>query len=223
MAVTVGSPSEFSTYANNGPQLLASGKITRHAAQHRGPPRADAQVSGRDVQQSDHRPVARAELGAHRGQPRRGAKSADESMVLLENHNNALPLKRTRRRSRSSARSPTIRSTSSARTCRSATTPTRAISARSTRSSRSSTGSRPRPRTPPSTTQQGCDTTAPTRRFRRRGRRRQRPPTSPSSSSASRRRTAARPRRGRSLGLPGQTSCARPGRSPRPASRTSSC
>jgi beta-glucosidase len=90
MAVQI--PSQFSTYANNGPQLLASGKITM----------AQLNASVRHVltlkylagmfdhpftnpTRVQHAELTPANLAAAR-------TTADRSMVLLENRGNALPL-----------------------------------------------------------------------------------------------------------------------------------
>jgi beta-glucosidase len=90
MAVTI--PSEYSTYTNAGPQLLASGQITmrqlntavRHvltlkylAGLFENPYTDTSRVNTSELTPTN--------LAAAR-------KSADESMTLLENHNNALPL-----------------------------------------------------------------------------------------------------------------------------------
>src|ERR1700735_229416 len=92
MAVQVGSSSPYSTYDNYGPQLLASGKITmaqlndavRHVLtlKYLAGMFAHPLTDPTRVQTAELTP---ASLAAAR-------KSADESMVLLENHNKALPL-----------------------------------------------------------------------------------------------------------------------------------
>ncbi len=90
MAVQI--PSDYSTYANNGPQLLASGKITmgqldtavRHVLTLK-------YLAGMfDHPYTDPTRVLHEELTpAHLAAAR---STADESMVLLEDHNHALPL-----------------------------------------------------------------------------------------------------------------------------------
>ena len=90
MAVTI--PSEYSTYANAGPQLLASGQITmaqlnnavRHVLtlKYLAGVFAQPYTNPTRVQHSELTPT---NLAAAR-------TSAAKSMVLLENHNHALPL-----------------------------------------------------------------------------------------------------------------------------------
>ena len=92
MAVQVGPTSEFSTYSNNGPQLLASGKITmkqlntavRHVLtlKYLAGMFTNPMTDPSRVQNSELTPDNLAAA----------TKSADGSMVLLEDHNNALPL-----------------------------------------------------------------------------------------------------------------------------------
>ncbi len=92
MAVQVGPSSVFSTYENNGPQLLADHQVTmtqlntavRHvltlkylAGMFSNPITAPSRVGNSELTQGN--------LDAAK-------KSAEESMVLLENRNNALPL-----------------------------------------------------------------------------------------------------------------------------------
>ena len=129
---------------------------------------------------------------------RAAKKSADQSMVLLKDDNNALPLSKSTSSVAVVGPLADERSTSSARTCRSAMTPTRATSARSTRSSRSVKGlPTPSRAVRPSTTLQGATRRAPTHRASAPLSTPQITPTSRSWSSASRPRIAARPRRGR--------------------------
>ncbi len=92
MAVQVGSSSPYSTFANYGPQLLASGKITmrqvNNAVRHVLTLKYLAGMFAHPF--TDPTRVQTAELTpANLAAARR---SANESMVLLENHNNALPL-----------------------------------------------------------------------------------------------------------------------------------
>jgi beta-glucosidase len=90
MAVTI--PSEYSTYTNAGPQLLASGQITMRqlntAVRHVLTLKYLAGLFENPY--TDTNRVNTAELTP----PNLAAArtSADESMTLLENHNNALPL-----------------------------------------------------------------------------------------------------------------------------------
>jgi beta-glucosidase len=92
MAVTVGPSSQFSTYENNGPQLLADHKITISqldtAVRHVLTLKYLAGMFSNPT--TDPSRVQSAELTP--GNLAAARKSADESMVLLENHNNALPL-----------------------------------------------------------------------------------------------------------------------------------
>ena len=92
MAVTVGPSSEFSTYENNGPALLAEHKITlsqlNTAVRHVLTLKYLAGMFSNPT--TDPSRVQSAELTP--GNLAAARKSADESMVLLENHNNALPL-----------------------------------------------------------------------------------------------------------------------------------
>ena len=90
MAVTI--PSEYSTYANTGPQLLASGQITMaqldNAVRHVLTLKYLAGMF--DHPYTDPARVTGAELTpAHLAAAR---SMASHSMVLLENHNHALPL-----------------------------------------------------------------------------------------------------------------------------------
>ena len=92
MAVQVGSSSPYSTYDNYGPQLLASGKITmaqlNDAVRHVLTLKYLAGMFSHPL--TDPTRVKTAELTPASLAAAR--KSADESMVLLENHNHALPL-----------------------------------------------------------------------------------------------------------------------------------
>jgi beta-glucosidase len=92
MAVQVGSSSPYSTYDNYGPQLLASGKITmaqlNDAVRHVLTLKYLAGMFSHPL--TDPTRVQTAELTPANLAAAR--KSADESMVLLENHNHALPL-----------------------------------------------------------------------------------------------------------------------------------
>ena len=92
MAVQVGSSSPYSTYDNYGPQLLASGKITmaqlNEAVRHVLTLKYLAGMFAHPL--TDPTRVQTAELTPANLAAAR--KSADESMVLLENHNHALPL-----------------------------------------------------------------------------------------------------------------------------------
>ena len=92
MAVQVGSSSPYSTYDNYGPQLLASGKITmaqlNDAVRHVLTLKYLAGMFSHPL--TDPKRVQTAELTPANLAAAR--KSADESMVLLENHNHALPL-----------------------------------------------------------------------------------------------------------------------------------
>ncbi len=92
MAVQVGSQSPYSTYANYGPQLLASGKITMtqldNAVTHVLTLKYLAGMFSHPL--TDPTRVQTAELTPANLAAAR--KSADESMVLLEDHNHALPL-----------------------------------------------------------------------------------------------------------------------------------
>jgi beta-glucosidase len=92
MAVQVGSSSPYSTYDNYGPQLLASGKITMaqldDAVRHVLTLKYLAGMFSHPL--TDPTRVQTAELTPANLAAAR--KSADESMVLLENHNHALPL-----------------------------------------------------------------------------------------------------------------------------------
>lgn len=93
MAVTVGPTSEYSTYANNGPQLLSSGRITM--AQLNGAVRHVLTLKYLAGMFSDPYPGSATRVANEELTPTNLAAartSADESMVLLENHNNALPL-----------------------------------------------------------------------------------------------------------------------------------
>jgi beta-glucosidase len=90
MAVTI--PSQYSTYANAGPQLLASGQITMRqlntAVRHVLTLKYLAGLFENpytDTSRVKTDELTPANLTAAR-------TSADESMTLLENHNNALPL-----------------------------------------------------------------------------------------------------------------------------------
>ena len=95
MAVQVGSSSPYSTYDNYGPQLLASGKITmaqlNDAVRHVLTLKYLAGMFSHPL--TDPTRVQTAELTPASLAAAR--KSADESMVLLENHHNALPLSTT--------------------------------------------------------------------------------------------------------------------------------
>jgi beta-glucosidase len=92
MAVQVGSTSQFSTYANFGPQLLASGKITmaqlNDAVRHVLTLKYLAGMFSHPI--TDPARVSTAELTA----PNLAAArtSADRSMVLLRNDSGTLPL-----------------------------------------------------------------------------------------------------------------------------------
>jgi beta-glucosidase len=92
MAVQVGSSSQFSTYANYGPQLLSSGKITitelDNAVRHVLTLKYLAGMFDHPI--TDPSRVQTSELTPANLAAAR--TSADKSMVLLENHNNALPL-----------------------------------------------------------------------------------------------------------------------------------
>jgi beta-glucosidase len=92
MAVQVGSSSAFSTYDNYGPQLLASGKITmaqlNDAVRHVLTLKYLAGMFSHPL--TDPTRVQTAELTPANLAAAR--KSADESMVLLEDRNHALPL-----------------------------------------------------------------------------------------------------------------------------------
>jgi beta-glucosidase len=92
MAVQVGSSSPYSNYDNYGPQLLASGKITmaqlNDAVRHVLTLKYLAGMFSHPL--TDPTRVQTAELTPANLAAAR--KSADESMVLLENHNHALPL-----------------------------------------------------------------------------------------------------------------------------------
>ena len=92
MAVQVGSTSPYSNYDNYGPQLLASGKITmaqlNDAVRHVLTLKYLAGMFSHPL--TDPTRVQTAELTPANLTAAR--KSADESMVLLENHNHALPL-----------------------------------------------------------------------------------------------------------------------------------
>jgi beta-glucosidase len=90
MAVQI--PSQYSTYANNGPQLLAQGKITmaqlNNAVRHVLTLKYLAGLFTHpytDPTRVQHAELTHANLTAAR-------ISADRSMVLLENHDKALPL-----------------------------------------------------------------------------------------------------------------------------------
>ena len=90
MAVQI--PSQNSTYANTGPQLLASGKLTmaqlNNAVRHVLTLKYLAGLFGHpytDPTRVQHAELTPAHLAAAR-------TSADRSMVLLEDHNKALPL-----------------------------------------------------------------------------------------------------------------------------------
>ena len=71
MAVQV--PSSNSTYANAGPAASGTGQDHDDRAQQRSPSRAHAQVPGRDVPESHHRPNAGQDRRAHPGQPDPGS------------------------------------------------------------------------------------------------------------------------------------------------------
>src|SRR6202042_13743 len=92
MAVQVGGSSPYSNYDNYGPQLLASGKITmaqlNDAVRHVLTLKYLAGLFSHPL--TDPTRVQTAELTPASLAAAR--KSADESMVLLENHHNALPL-----------------------------------------------------------------------------------------------------------------------------------
>jgi beta-glucosidase len=92
MAVQVGSTSQFSTYANFGPQLLASGKITmaqlNDAVRHVLTLKYLAGMFSDPI--TDPGRVGKAELTASNLAAAR--TSADRSMVLLRNENGTLPL-----------------------------------------------------------------------------------------------------------------------------------
>jgi beta-glucosidase len=92
MAVQVGSSSQFSTYANNGPALLTSGKITMtqldNSVRHVLTLKYLAGMFNNPI--TDPTRVQTAELTPANLVAAR--KSANESMVLLENHSKALPL-----------------------------------------------------------------------------------------------------------------------------------
>ena len=92
MAVQVGSSSPYSNYDNYGPQLLASGKITmaqlNDAVRHVLTLKYLAGMFSHPL--TDPTRVQTAELTPANLAAAR--KSADESMVLLENRNHALPL-----------------------------------------------------------------------------------------------------------------------------------
>ncbi|MBV8991290.1 MAG: hypothetical protein JO372_22255, partial [Solirubrobacterales bacterium] len=92
MAVTVGPTSQYSTYANFGPQLLASGKITmgrlNDAVRHVLTLKYLAGMFSHpytDPTRVQHAELTPANLAAAR-------RSADQSMVLLNDNNHALPL-----------------------------------------------------------------------------------------------------------------------------------
>jgi beta-glucosidase len=93
MAVQVGSQSKFSTYANYGPQLLASGKITMtqldSAVRHVLTLKALAGMFDEPI--TDPNRVKTAELTPANLAAARA--SANKSMVLLEDRNHALPLR----------------------------------------------------------------------------------------------------------------------------------
>jgi beta-glucosidase len=93
MAVQVGPTSQYSTYANNGPTLLAQGKITmsqlNDAVRHVLTLKYLAGMFSDPNQGSDQR-VANEELTS--GNLAQARTTADESMVLLNNSGNALPL-----------------------------------------------------------------------------------------------------------------------------------
>ncbi len=92
MAVQVGPTSQFSTYENNGPQLLADGQITMSqlntAVRHVLTLKYLAGMFSTPITAPSR--VGKSELTQHNLDAAK--KSADESMVLLENHDNALPL-----------------------------------------------------------------------------------------------------------------------------------
>jgi beta-glucosidase len=92
MAVQVGSQSPESTYANYGPKLLASGKITMtqldNAVRHVLTLKYLAGMFDHPL--TDTKRVGKAELTP--ANLAAALKSADESMVLLKNDNHALPL-----------------------------------------------------------------------------------------------------------------------------------
>jgi beta-glucosidase len=92
MAVQVGSNSNFSTYANNGPQLLASGKITvtqlNDAVRHVLTLKYLAGMFDHPI--TDPNRVNTSELTP--GNLAAARASANKSMVLLEDRNRALPL-----------------------------------------------------------------------------------------------------------------------------------
>ena len=92
MAVQVGSSSQYSTYANNGPALLASHQITMtqldNSVRHVLTLKYLAGMFANPI--TDPTRVQTAELTP--GNLAAAKQSADESQVLLENHNNALPL-----------------------------------------------------------------------------------------------------------------------------------
>ncbi len=92
MAVTVGSTSEYSTYANYGPQLLASGKVTmaqlNNAVRHVLTLKYLAGMFAHpytNPTRVQHAELTPANLAAAR-------TSADKSMVLLNDNDHALPL-----------------------------------------------------------------------------------------------------------------------------------
>ncbi|HEY3728643.1 MAG TPA: glycoside hydrolase family 3 N-terminal domain-containing protein [Solirubrobacteraceae bacterium] len=95
MAVQVGTTSKFSTYANYGPQLLKSGKITTtqldNAVRHVLTLKYLAGMFDHPI--TDPNRVNTSELTAPNLAAARA--SANKSMVLLENRNRALPLKTT--------------------------------------------------------------------------------------------------------------------------------
>ena len=93
MAVQVGNSSPYSTYANNGPALLASGKITMtqldNSVRHVLTLKYLAGMFSNPL--TDPKRVTTSELTPANLTAAR--TSADESMVLLENRGGALPLK----------------------------------------------------------------------------------------------------------------------------------
>ena len=98
MAVAIGpqSPNNpiFATYDQYGPQLLNVGQDHDDAAERRGPPRADAQVPGRDVQQPVPGQRCARDAKEELTPPNQAValQTAEESLVLLNNNNHALPL-----------------------------------------------------------------------------------------------------------------------------------
>jgi beta-glucosidase len=93
MAVTVGTASQFATYSNYGPQLLASGKITmaqlnnavRHVLTLKYLAGMFSNPYPGNATRVQHAELTKPHLDA-------AQKMADESMVLLNDNNHALPL-----------------------------------------------------------------------------------------------------------------------------------